>query len=87
MLSKNNEPGAFVEKILRFCGMGSIKNYPTFPSTLKCTELLIAANAECGIDIKNILCSFWKYRDNNVCNGLGHFVIRSCFFELETKFF
>lgn len=69
MLSTNNDSEAYVGKVLRFCGMGSIQNYPTFPNTLKCADLLIVPTAECGVNIENILCTFWKDRDNNVCNG------------------
>lgn len=68
MLSTNAVPDAFVGRTLRFCGMGSISNYPTYPNTLKCTELLIVPAADCG-SIPNTLCSKWKDRDNNVCNG------------------
>lgn len=49
--------------------MGSFQNYPTFPTTLKCTELRVVPPSECGVNLSNILCTFWKDRDNNVCSG------------------
>jgi hypothetical protein len=67
--STNANPDAFVGKILRFCGMGSTANYPTFPNTLKCTELNIVPKAECDSTIPNTLCSRWMNKDNNVCAG------------------
>lgn len=69
MLSTNNESNYYEGKILRFCGMGSTQNYPTFPATLKCADLRVVPTSECGVNLTNILCTFWKDRDNNVCNG------------------
>jgi secreted trypsin-like serine protease len=69
MLSNNNESNAFEGKLLRFCGMGSTQNYPTFPATLKCADLRVVPSHQCGVNLTNILCTFWKDRDNNVCSG------------------
>lgn len=68
MLSTIATTDAYAGRTLRFCGMGSVSNYPQYSTTLKCTDLLITPASDCG-SIPNTICSQWNDRDNNVCNG------------------
>lgn len=59
---------AYDNKILRFCGFGSITNYHSMPKTLKCTDLYGQTSADCST-LANTVCTYWTDRDNNICTN------------------
>lgn len=66
--STNATTDIYVNQTLRLCGFGSVANYYTRPTKMKCTDLFIQPSVSCGT-LANTICSFWTDRDNNACNN------------------
>jgi hypothetical protein len=58
----------YLDKVLVYCGWGTIANKPTPPKGMQCTTLYGAAAATCGTTA-NTICTKWTLKDNNVCPG------------------